>query len=165
MRPDPSGRHVCSFSSPGNVSGVVIRNNVFFQAVPYQAAHWMSDAWGHHACSKGTCGWKGDLTIDHNLYYQADASLGPLFIAGQQAWNYSAAGLSAFTALTKLGGATLLADPLLVGLAEGNWSSASVGLRTDLHPRPADAPGAGSPVFGAGVWEGAGVGSIAADFE
>ena len=153
VRPDPSGRHICSFASSGNVSRVVIRNNIFFQAVPYQAGHWMSDAWGHRPCAKGTCGWEGAIVVDHNLWFQTDASLGPLLIAGQQEFNYSVAGLKAFAALTKLGEDSLLADPLLVGLAQSNWSSAAVGLTTDLRPRPADTPGAGSPVFSAGLWE------------
>ena len=68
VRPDPSGRHICSFSNSGKVSRVQIRNNIFFQAVPYQAAHWQSDPWGHTHCSKGSCGWEGDLVVDHNLW-------------------------------------------------------------------------------------------------
>jgi hypothetical protein len=68
VRPDPSGRHICSFSNSGNVSRVQIRNNLFFQAVPYQAGHWQGDPWGHTHCSKGSCGWEGDLAVDHNLW-------------------------------------------------------------------------------------------------
>ena len=36
VRPNPSGRHICSFQNPGNVSDIVIRNNIFWQSVPYQ---------------------------------------------------------------------------------------------------------------------------------
>jgi hypothetical protein len=96
--------------------------------------------------------------------FQTTPELGPLFLFGKAAFNFSKVGLKAFTALTKLGGETLLADPLLLGLTSSNWSNmAAVAELTaaDLRPRPADLPGAGSPVFGAGVW----VPGLAEDFD
>jgi hypothetical protein len=156
VRPDPSGRHICSFQTSGNVSGVTIRNNIFWQSVPFQAGWWMWDAWGHQPCSKGRCGWAGDFVTDHNIWFQTNSSLGSLVSMGHsqhpRIFNYSAAGLLEFQRLTgNSGTGALLADPLFLGLPVAhhtNRSGSVITSQTSLRPAPA------SPAIGAGVWTG-----------
>ena len=159
VRPDPSGRHICSFQTSGNVSDIIIRNNVFWQSVPFQAGWWMSDAWGHQPCDHGTCGWQGDFLTQNNIWFQTDPSLGLMISMGHtqndtHAFSYSAAGLQAFQKLTGLSGhGALLADPLLLGLLPPHRG------RSNMTPETSLQPGAGSPAIGSGVWTG-----VATDF-
>ena len=54
VRPDPSGRHICSFQCSGNVSTISYRNNIFYQSVPYEAGWWMGCKWGRYECPVST---------------------------------------------------------------------------------------------------------------
>ncbi len=59
QRPDPSGRHLCFYSSPAVAHDINLRNNVFFQALgnAFYAPDWPADA-------------INKLNMDHNCWYQ-----------------------------------------------------------------------------------------------
>jgi hypothetical protein len=158
VRPDPSGRHICSFDNSCEVSDISYRNNLFYQSVPYEGGWWMGDKWGRYPCAKGLCGWKGLVLADHNLWYIADPALGPLVIIGGEpplsasptarardgSWvgiiSFGTANFSKLMSLTGSGlGAVVGKDPRLRGLAVG----AKLNMSTDLRPL-ADSPAVGA---------------------
>ena len=143
VRPDPSGRGICSFTNSGNTSNIWIANNIFYSSVPYEAGYWMGDEWPSHACRTGVCGWGGALRTDHNLFYQTEDSLGALLEWGDL--TFTRHNFSSFTGITGTGNHSIGGqDPLFVGL---NGTVAS-GVLPDLRLSP------GSPAIGAGVWTG-----------
>jgi hypothetical protein len=147
-RPDPSGRHICSYTNSVNVSRVLVRDNIFFQSVPYQAGYWMQDPWDRRPCAAGHCGWAGALHTDHNLWYQTDRSLGSLLVLGNV--SFDAATFEKYVGLTGNGiGSIAGHDPLLAGqLPSSTGTRPGLTNRTDLRPSPR------SPAIGTGIWAG-----------
>ena len=152
MRPDPSGRNICSFDNSCDVHNISYQNNIFYQSRPWlggggwEAGWWMSDKWGRFPCAKGTCGWEGLVRADHNLWYAAEPGAGPLVKIGEGSGslNFFTQNFSALTALTGSGrGAVVGEDPRLRGLSSSGGAKLSAS--TDVHPLP------GSPTIGAGV--------------
>ena len=106
----------------------------------------MSDKWGRFPCEKGTCGWKGLVLADHNLWYAAEPDAGPLVKIGEgdDSLNFFTRNFSAMTALTGSGiDAVVGHDPRLRGLSSA--TRATLSADTDVHPLP------GSPAIGAGI--------------
>eukprot|EP01045_Picozoa_sp_COSAG04_P057089 COSAG04_NODE_27015_length_287_cov_1.925532_1_plen_62_part_10 len=60
------------FGNTAITSNVSILNNVFYQSVPYEAAWWMDDLWGH------TPGWGHAIREDANIFWQTEPELGKL---------------------------------------------------------------------------------------
>lgn len=152
VRPDPSGRNICSFENSCNVHNISYQNNIFFQSRPWdggdgwEAGWWMSDKWGRFPCAKGTCGWEGLVVADHNLWYAAEPGAGPLVKIGEgsDSLNFFTQNFSAVTSLTGSGrGAVVGHDPRLRGLSSSGGAKLSAS--TDVHPLP------GSPAIAAGV--------------
>ena len=61
QRPDPSGRHLCFYSSPARAHDIFIRNNIFCGALKnaFYAPHWTAEA-------------VAALKMDHNCWFQAE---------------------------------------------------------------------------------------------
>ncbi len=64
QRPDPSGRHLCFYSSPAPAHDVFIRNNIFYEA---KGNAFYAPAWPRQAIDS--------LEIDHNCWYQASGDM------------------------------------------------------------------------------------------
>lgn len=64
QRPDPSGRHLCFYTSPADAKGLCIRNNVFYEA--------KSNAFYAPTWPKETV---AGLRIDRNCWYQAKGKM------------------------------------------------------------------------------------------
>ena len=64
QRPDPSGRHLCFYTSDAAQKGIVIANNIFFEAVTnaFYAPSWTPEAVAGLAC-------------DHNLWFQKSGTM------------------------------------------------------------------------------------------
>ena len=64
QRPDPSGRHLCFYSSPAVAHDIYIRNNIFFEALGngFYAPTWPADAINR-------------LSMDHNCWYQSSGTM------------------------------------------------------------------------------------------
>jgi hypothetical protein len=153
VRPDPSGRHICSNWASDNISAVSIRNNIFYQSVPYDAGYWMKLAWDDSSSLAAPSpapgpgpawGWQGEVITDHNLFYVTDPGLGPLILAGANVFN--ASNFADYTTLTGNGHGSIVGqDPLLAGVTG------------QLHTRshmPSLKPAPNSPARSAGVWTG-----------
>lgn len=71
QRPDPSGRHLCFYSSPAQAEGIIIRNNIFYEAKTnaFYAPGWKPEA-------------VRALRMDHNLWYQGEGAM--IAVAGKQ---------------------------------------------------------------------------------
>jgi len=61
QRPDPSGRHLCFYTSPAAARGISVQNNIFLEAKTnaFYAPGWPKDA-------------VTALRIDHNCWYQGE---------------------------------------------------------------------------------------------
>ena len=70
QRPDPSGRHLCFYTSVAAQKGIVIANNIFFEAVTnaFYAPAWTPEAIAGLAC-------------DHNLWFQKAGTM--MAVAGK----------------------------------------------------------------------------------
>ncbi len=64
QRPDPSGRHLCFYTSPARAHDVVIRNNIFYEA---KAHAFYAPSWPDEAINA--------LVMDHNCWYQAAGTM------------------------------------------------------------------------------------------
>jgi len=64
QRPDPSGRHLCFYTSPARISDFYVRNNIFFEATrnAFYAPGWSKEA-------------IDALVMDHNCWYQASGDM------------------------------------------------------------------------------------------
>lgn len=64
QRPDPSGRHLCFYTSPARASNIFIRNNIFFEALgnAFYAPTWPEEA-------------VAALVMDNNCWYQAEGRM------------------------------------------------------------------------------------------
>ncbi len=64
QRPDPSGRHLCFYTSPAKARDIIIRNNVFYEAKTnaFFVHHWSPEA-------------IRALRMDGNCWYQAAGSM------------------------------------------------------------------------------------------
>ena len=64
QRPDPSGRHLCFYTSPAKAEGLVVRNNVFYRATKnaFYAPTWPKPA-------------VEALTLSNNIWYQPEGTM------------------------------------------------------------------------------------------
>lgn len=64
QRPDPSGRHLCFYTSPAHARDIIIRNNIFYEALgnAFYAPTWPRDA-------------IDALVMDYNCWYQSAGDL------------------------------------------------------------------------------------------
>jgi hypothetical protein len=61
QRPDPSGRHLCFFTSPARIKNFVIRDNIFYEA---KKNAFFAPTWTREQIDA--------LTMDHNAWHQAE---------------------------------------------------------------------------------------------
>ncbi len=61
QRPDPNGAHLMFYRNPAATTNVVIRNNIFVNST--------------EVCTRMENDWRSGLTLNHNLYYQAEKPL------------------------------------------------------------------------------------------
>lgn len=70
QRPDPSGRHLCFYTSPASIASFHIRNNIFYEALgnAFYAPSWTTEQ-------------VQALELDHNAWYQEQGDM--IAIAGK----------------------------------------------------------------------------------
>jgi hypothetical protein len=64
QRPDPSGRHLCFYESPASAQGIVIRNNIFFEA---RGNAFYAPRWPKASVDA--------LDMDGNCWFQSDGQM------------------------------------------------------------------------------------------
>ncbi len=97
QRPDPSGRHLCFYTSPAGLDGLHIRNNIFYQAKgnAFYAPTWPAET------ARG-------LVTGHNCWYQPEGKM--VRFAGR---DYTMAEFAEFQRATGLEEGSILAVPTL----------------------------------------------------
>lgn len=101
QRPDPSGRHLCFYTSPAELDGLHIRNNIFYQAKgnAFYAPTWPAET------ARG-------LVTGHNCWHQPEGVM--VRFAGR---DYTMAQFDAFRSVTGLEKGSILAVPKLRDVA------------------------------------------------
>ncbi len=64
QRPDPSGRHLCFYSSPAAITSFHVRNNIFYEA---KGNAFYAPGWTVEQINA--------LAMDHNLWYQPEGTM------------------------------------------------------------------------------------------
>ena len=145
QRPDPSGRHLCFYTSPAAIRDVYVRNNVFFEA---KSNAFYAPAWPRAAIDA--------LRMDHNCWYQAAGTMIRLKDA-----SYTMARFAAYQSEQAKEPRSIATQPALVDvdkrdfhLAKGSAcidAGADVGTQTDFERNPVPqgkAPDIGAYEFG-----------------
>ncbi|MBN2375300.1 MAG: hypothetical protein JXD22_02780, partial [Sedimentisphaerales bacterium] len=127
QRPDPSGRHLCFYSSPAPAEEVSIRNNIFFEA---KGNAFYAPGWSREALRK--------LVMGHNCWYQTGGVM--INLPGQ------GFGMEQFVEYQKEWGQeehSICVNPLLVNVGGGDFhlrsesgcvdAGAEVGLTKDFE--------------------------------
>lgn len=105
QRPDPSGRHLCFYSSPAPAEEVYIRNNIFWEA---KGNGFYAPGWTPEAVAK--------LGMDHNCWYQGSGEM--ILLPGR------GFGMDQFQEYQKAWGQeahSICADPHLANAARGDF--------------------------------------------
>ena len=141
QRPDPSGRHLCFYSSPAPAREVSIRNNVFLEATgnAFYAPGWPKSA-------------LAALVMDNNCWYQSTGIMIRLKDAA-----YSMARFAAYQSEQNKEPNSIAARPLLVDVGSGDFRLAEsspcidagteVGIEADFQGDPL--PQGAAPDMGA----------------
>ena len=100
QRPDPSGRHLCFYTSDAAQSGIVIANNIFLEAVTnaFYAPSWTPEAVAGLAC-------------DHNLWFQKAGTM--ISVCGK---SYPMAEFASYQAEQSQEPHSLIGEPAFVDL-------------------------------------------------
>lgn len=108
QRPDPSGRHLCFYSSPAQARDIVIANNVFYEATKnaFYAPGWSVEA-------------VAALQMDHNLWYQQEGVM--ISVCGL---SYALADFGKYQAEQAKEAHSLTGDPRLVAPGKGDYRPA-----------------------------------------
>jgi len=109
QRPDPSGRHLCFYTSPAAIEAFHVRNNVFFEARgnAFYAPKWTPEQ-------------INVLVMDHNLWYQAE---GMMISAASE--NYPMSAFSDYQRAWEKESSSLVADPVFENPAQLNFRLAA----------------------------------------
>ncbi|HEO70572.1 MAG TPA: hypothetical protein ENN80_04865 [Candidatus Hydrogenedentes bacterium] len=73
QRPDPSGRHLCFYTSPARDHDIYVRNNIFYEAAPVGNAFY-APMWPREQIDR--------LVMDHNCWYQSEGNMAS--VAGEK---------------------------------------------------------------------------------
>jgi hypothetical protein len=129
QRPDPSGRQLCFYASPAQIHDVVIKNNVFYEAVTNSI---YAPQWTREQIDA--------LALDHNLWYQAAGTMMNL-----KDHPYTMAQFAQYQQEYQQDAHSLAADPLFVDIAAHDYrlqpGSPCIDAGTDLGC-PTDVTGA-----------------------
>ena len=100
QRPDPSGRHLCFYTSDAQAQDIVIRNNVFYEATSnaFYAPTWPPEG-------------LAALRMDGNCWYQAEGTM--IALQGRE---YTMADFAAYQEREQAEPHSLVADPRFVAL-------------------------------------------------
>jgi hypothetical protein len=141
QRPDPSGRHLCFYSSDAPAENIVIRNNIFDEAVTNA---FYGPTWGED--------WLASLKLDHNCWFQSRGTMIALKRGG-----YTPEQFAKYQADTGFDAGSIAARSGLVDPAAGDFHLAAgspcidagtdVGLAADFDGTPV--PQGKSPDIGA----------------
>jgi len=141
QRPDPSGRHLCFYTSPAQAHDVSIRNNIFFEA---KRNAFYAPTWPEAAVAA--------LDIDHNCWFQSEGDMIRLNTA-----SYTMARFAAYQAESGKEPNSFAAKPLLLDLPNGDFhlgqgspcidAGTGVGLTRDFDGTPV--PQGAAPDVGA----------------
>ena len=141
QRPDPSGRHLCFYSSPAPAHGIYIHNNIFLEATTnaFYAPGWPPDA-------------IAALEMDHNCWVQSEGAMIRL-----EDRSYTMAQFAEYQADTGKEPNSIAADPCLADAARGDFrlaerspcvdAGADLGLQADFDGNPI--PQGAAPDIGA----------------
>ncbi len=136
QRPDPSGRHICFYTSPAQQSEFVISNNIFYEAKTnaFYAPKWPLEQ-------------IKSLTMDNNCWYQAEGTMVAL-----EDHPFLMAGFDAYRELTGLEPHSFVTEPGFVNiealdfhLGPGSPCIDAAQSIEALFPRPADFEGTPVP--------------------
>ncbi|HOW70623.1 MAG TPA: hypothetical protein PKY77_08485 [Phycisphaerae bacterium] len=105
QRPDPSGRHLCFYSSPAPAERIRIRNNIFFLA---EGNAFYAPGWPEAAVKA--------LDMDYNCWYQPKGVM--MAVAGQK---YRIADFAEYQARLQLEPHSMAADPRLKDVARQDF--------------------------------------------
>lgn len=144
QRPDPSGRHLCFYTSPAAISAFHLRNNIFCEA---KGNAFYAPGWSKEQVES--------LVMDYNAWYQSEGAM--ISIAGEQ---YPRDGFEEYRRVWNKESHSLVAVPAFVDASQRNYrpaaGSASRDAGTDLgyrqdfdgNPMPkGDAPDIGAFEF------------------
>ena len=129
QRPDPNGAHLMSYRHVGEMSGQVIRNNVFCRSTD-RGFRFFTD-------------WRDTLAMDHNLHYEPSNTLSECHARtkdGKPGWKFGAGPeeFRRYQAATGLDAGSLYAEPQFVDPAKRDYrlkpGSPGTSLATDGGP-------------------------------
>ncbi|MBN2513300.1 MAG: hypothetical protein JXB18_10210 [Sedimentisphaerales bacterium] len=127
QRPDPSGRHLCFYSSPAVAHDINLRNNIFFQALgnAFYAPDWPADS-------------INKLNMDHNCWYQP---AGTMILLKSQSFAMNE--FASYQAALKKEPHSIAKDPLFMDITRQDFhlnrqspcidAAANTGQKTDLE--------------------------------
>ena len=129
QRPNPNGAHLMSYVHVGEMSGQVIRNNVFCRSTD-RGFRFFTD-------------WRDTLAMDHNLHYEPSKTLSECHARakdGKRGWRFGAGSeeFRRYQAETGLDAGSLYAEPQFVDPAKRDYrlkpGSPGTSLATDGGP-------------------------------
>ena len=145
QRPDPSGRHLCFYTTPAVTRDIYVRNNIFYEAHGHAF-------YAPRLTEKGLA----SLRLDHNCWYQSE---GNMVLLPQQ--SYPMARFADYQAAIRLDAHSIVADPRLADTAKRDFhlsrtspcidAGTVVGLQTDFAGVPI--PQGKAPEIGAYEYE------------
>ena len=106
QRPDPSGRHLCFYDSSAPAHGIVIRNNIFYEA---KDNAFYAPGWELGVIMVA-------LDMDHNLWYQAE---GIMINVAKRHWTQGE--FPAYQALCNKEFHSLVTEPRFVDALQNNY--------------------------------------------
>ncbi len=127
QRPDPSGRHLCFYSSPAAAHDIYLRNNIFFQAKgnAFYAPSWPADAIHR-------------LNMDHNCWYQSSGIMIRL-----QSQKFTMNQFASYQTTQNKEVHSIAQDPMIVDIAKNDFhlnhqspcidAGENIGLETDIE--------------------------------
>ncbi|MBN1844942.1 MAG: hypothetical protein JW810_04615, partial [Sedimentisphaerales bacterium] len=127
QRPDPSGRHLCFYSSPAVAHDIYLRNNIFFEA---RGNGFYAPGWPAEAVNR--------LTMDHNCWYQGS---GVMILV--HSLKFTMDQFASYQTTQKKEIHSLAQDPLLADIAKHDFrishqspcidAGENIGLETDIE--------------------------------
>jgi hypothetical protein len=105
QRPDPSGRHLCFYTSPARAEEISIRNNIFFEA---KGNAFYASAWEQPAVAS--------LLMDNNCWFQGSGAMIRI-----EEKVYPMARFSSYQTERDTEANSIVGDPLFVDSAEGDF--------------------------------------------
>ena len=104
QRPDPSGRHISAFETSANMSQIIVKNNIFYNAKGYLVYFPDNDHDIHST-----------LEMDHNCLFQEDGQKLVEIEVNRMVHTFHANNIGEYPSKTGFGGNSIFTDPQLSG--------------------------------------------------